>query len=378
MSLVAAIWQSPAHHLKAEAPDHPMLYFSPAVLQATYARFARGFPGLVTYAVKANDGRIVLENLAAAGMRAFDVASPAEMRKVRAVRPDAVLHYNNPVRSHDEIAAGVAMGVASWSVDSGSELAKLADQVAPGAEISVRFKLPVKGAAYDFGAKFGAEQGRAAALLAEAARLGYAPALTFHPGTQCADPAAWAAYIAGAAAIARAAGVRIGRLNVGGGFASHRYGAAPDLDAILGGIEAAVAKAFGAERPALVCEPGRAMVAEAVTLGARIKALRDCGAVFLNDGIYGAFAEAPTMGNVDRIAVVGPGGQLREGPPEPRTVFGPTCDSLDRLPGEVPLPGDAEEGDWILFRGMGAYSTATVTRFNGYGEIGVTTVHDPL
>lgn len=378
MSLVTAIWESPAHHLRAEAPDHPMLYFSPAVLQATYRRFARGFPGLVTYAVKANDGRIVLENLAAAGMRAFDVASPAEMRKVRAVLPGAVLHYNNPVRSRDEIAAGVALGVASWSVDSGSELAKLAEQVPPGAEVSVRFKLPVKGAAYDFGSKFGAEPARAAGLLAEAARLGFAPALTFHPGTQCADPAAWAAYIREAAAIAEAAGVRTRRLNVGGGFASHRCGTAPDLEAIFEGIEAAVEEAFGHDAPALVCEPGRAMVAEAVTLGVRIKAMRDCGAVFLNDGIYGAFAESPLMGNVDRISVIGSTGASRRGAPVPRTVFGPTCDSLDRLPGDVALPSDSEEGDWILFRGMGAYSTATVTRFNGYGEIGVTTVHDPL
>ena len=377
MSLAAAIWESPAHHLKTEAPDHPMLYFSPAVLQATYRRFAAGFPGLVTYAVKANDGRIVLENLAAAGMTAFDVASPAEMRKVRAVLPTAVLHYNNPVRSRDEIAAGVAMGVVSWSVDSGSELAKLAAQGPAGAEVSVRFKLPVTGAAYDFGSKFGAEPARAAVLLAEVARLGYAPALTFHPGPQCADPAAWLAYVREAAAIARAAGVRIGRLNVGGGFASHRAGSAPDLGAIFAGIETAAEDAFGEACPTLVCEPGRAMVAEAVTVAARIKALRDCGAVFLNDGIYGAFAESPLMGNVERVTVVGPDGRARVGVPRPRSVFGPTCDSLDQLPGEIGLPLDAEEGDWVLFRGMGAYSTATVTRFNGYGEIGVTTVHDP-
>jgi ornithine decarboxylase len=56
-----------------------------------------------------------------------------------------------------------------------------------------------------------------------------------------------------------------------------------------------------------------------------------------------------------------------------RVVFGPTCDSLDRLPGLVPLAGDLEEGDWLVWHGLGAYSTATVTRFNGYGEIEVVT-----
>ena len=49
----------------------------------------------------------VIENLVAAGMSAFEVASPDEMRAVRALCPDAVLHYNNPVRSVAEIAEAV-------------------------------------------------------------------------------------------------------------------------------------------------------------------------------------------------------------------------------------------------------------------------------
>jgi ornithine decarboxylase len=126
MSRHPAIWPSPAEALRAETPDHPVLFFSPSVLQATYRLFRDGFPGLVTFAVKANDARMVLENLVAAGMTAFDVASPVEMRKVRAVLPGAVLHYNNPVRSQAEIAEAVALGVASYSVDCESELAKLA------------------------------------------------------------------------------------------------------------------------------------------------------------------------------------------------------------------------------------------------------------
>ncbi len=379
MSRIDTIWMNPRQHLAVEAPDQPILYFAPSVLQATYRRFAAAFPGVVTFAVKANDTRVVIENLAAAGMRAFDVASPHEMRLVRSVLPDAVLHYHNPVRSRDEIATGVAFGVTSWSVDSFSELEKLAGVVPAGAEIAVRFKLPVVGAAYDFGAKFGAGPDKAAELLGRAADLGFTPSLTFHPGTQCVDPAAWEVYIREAAHIAATAGVRLARLNVGGGFAAHRLGEeAPDLEGTIRRIADAVADAFGPEMPALVCEPGRAMVAEAMTLATRIKAIREDGTVFLNDGIYGALAEALVLGNSDRIVTVGPEGQVRTGAPEPRTVFGPTCDSLDRLPGALPLPADAAEGDWVLFQGMGAYSTATVTRFNGYGDIGITTVHNTL
>jgi ornithine decarboxylase len=55
-------------------------------------------------------------------------------------------------------------------------------------------------------------------------------------------------------------------------------------------------------------------------------------------------------------------------------IFGPTCDSIDRLPGEIDLPGDLEEGDYLVISGMGAYSTATNTHFNGFGALTVATV----
>ena len=375
MRLVPALWTSPKAHLLSARPDDAVLFFSPDALQATVRRFQAGFPGLVTYAVKANDAVEVLENLVAAGLTAFDVASPAEMRAVRAVSPSVAMHYNNPVRSGPEIREAMALGVASYSIDGRREFEKLlAAGLTEGTEISVRLHLGVDGAAYDFGAKFGATAEECVDLLRCVKAAGMVPAMTFHPGTQCADPGAWKAYIDVCAEVARQADVRLERLNVGGGFAAHRNGEAPDLDAIFRGIERAVSVAFGADQPELVCEPGRAMVAEAFTVAARVKTIRDDGSVFLNDGIYGSFAEAPILGNVDRIQVVGGNGEARRASSTPRVVFGPTCDSLDRLPGEVMLPADLDEGDWVLFHGMGAYSRATVTRFNGYGCENIVTV----
>lgn len=359
-------WADPASHIVRHRPDTALFYFAPAVLQATARRFRAGFPGLVTYAVKANAGQEVLANLAAAGIATFDVASPDEMRAVRGVCADAVLHYNNPVRSPDEVAVAREMGVASCSVDDRRELEKLAP-LPRDAEVAVRLALPVSGAAYDFGAKFGAPPVAATALLREVAGMGFRPALTFHPGTQCADPAAWGTYIAAAARVAQEAGVRIGRLNVGGGFASHRDGAAPDLEAIFAHIADVARREFGPDAPELLCEPGRAMAAEAFTLATRVKALRAGGAVLLNDGVYGGLFEARDIGAARRIGAIAPDGTPRTGAPVARTVFGPTCDSLDRLPDTVPLPADLAEGDYLLFAGMGAYSLSLATRFNGYG-----------
>ncbi|AHM04146.1 Ornithine decarboxylase / Arginine decarboxylase [Roseibacterium elongatum DSM 19469] len=375
MTVTRPFHMTPKAYLVAERPDDPVLFLSPEILAATARQFIDGFPGLVTYAVKANAAGPVIENLARAGLTAFDVASPAEIALVRSIAPEAALHYNNPVRSRAEIDAAIGMGVTSYSVDDAGEFAKLVEEgVAPGAEMTVRFKLPVAGAAYDFGEKFGATPEAAADLLRAVAKAGYRPSLTFHPGTQCTDPAAWVAYIDASAGIARAAGVTLDRLNVGGGFPSRRMQAdTPPLEAIFRAIDGAVARAFGTSRPALICEPGRAMVAEAVSLALRVKALRP-GMVYLNDGIYGALAEQPVMGMTDRLGVVAPDGRPRSGAPVPRLIWGPTCDSLDRMPGAVPLPEDMAEGDYVLIHGMGAYSTATVTRFNGYGAMRLATV----
>ncbi|WP_417273366.1 type III PLP-dependent enzyme [Celeribacter halophilus] len=380
MGLSKTIWATPSDYLRTHAPEHPVLFFSPSTLQSTARRFIKGFPGLVTYAVKSNPDEGVLANLVAAGVKGFDVASPVEMDTIARIAPGAAMHYNNPVRSRIEILHAVKTGVKSYSVDSHSELVKLGELVpADGVEISVRFKLPVEGAAYNFGAKFGATEELAAELLTLAAQLGFTPSLTFHPGTQCTDPHAWDKYIRAAAGIARKADVKIARLNVGGGFPSHRLNEEmPQLETTFDLIGRVAWEAFGDDMPALVCEPGRGLVAESYSLVTRVKAIRDDAHVFLNDGIYGGLSELHLVGVIDRIAVFGPEGTKREGPTVLRTVFGPTCDSVDKLPSDLAFPETMEEEDHVIFYGLGAYSLATATQFNGFGQITVETVHRHL
>jgi ornithine decarboxylase len=376
MGLSKTIWTNPTEYLRNQQPENPVLFFAPQAVQAVARKFLQGFPGLVTYAVKSNPSEEVVENLIAAGIKGFDCASPFEIDLIRRLAPDAAIHYHNPVRSRAEIAYAVKREVKSWSVDSHSELAKLIEMVpVEGCEISVRFKLPVAGAAYNFGAKFGATAEDAVDLLRVVAAAGYIPSITFHPGTQCTDPAAWASYIREAAVIAREAGVKIARLNVGGGFPNHRaHGVVPQLDETFATIDAVATEAFGDERPALVCEPGRAMCGDAFTLASRVKAVRDDAHVFLNDGLYGSLFELGQIGIIDRIEVISAEGVKREGDTLPRICFGPTCDSVDRLPGDVPFPSDIAEGDYVVWHGMGAYSTVTNSRFNGFGDLGLVTV----
>ncbi len=359
---------TPISYLKSAQPDAPVLFNAPAILHATAQRFLAGFPGLVTFAVKANPDETVITNLLAAGIKAFDVASPFEIALMRRLGGNVALHYHNPVKSKSEIAFAHKNGVKSYSLDSHSELKRIAAIVpAKGTELSARFKLNIKGGHYDFGSKFGLVENEAATLLKAVADAGFTPSLTFHPGTQCVDPAAYTKYIHAAARIAKAAGVEIHRLNVGGGFPSRRGESVPELEVFFDAIDAAMS-AFPT-RPALVCEPGRGMIGPAFALAVGVKAIRDNGDIFLNDGIYGGLTEFPYLTVNTDFTVHASDGTQRLGQTKPARVFGPTCDSADVVPAPMNLPTDLEEGDFILFHGMGAYVLGLNTAFNGYGTI---------
>ncbi|NQW13980.1 MAG: type III PLP-dependent enzyme [Rhodobacter sp.] len=370
MSYTETEWKNPIHYLTTRKPEEPVHFFCPEALQAQAKRFLDGFPGLVTYAVKSNPSEQVLTNLVAAGVTGFDVASPAEIRTMRRLAPNAALHYNNPVRTRSELRVAVENGVCSYSVDRMSELEKLAEVVpTKGIEVAVRFKLPVSGAYYDFGAKFGAHPNDAVKLLQKVVELGYIPSLNFHPGTQCEEPAAYRIYIMEASEIARKAEINVKRLNVGGGFPSMRHDDIEDLEYFFRTIKRANRDAFGDNQPDLICEPGRGMVGDSFALAAQVKGLRDDGAVYLNDGIYGGLSEFKMVNAVERFVVLSPEGVIRTEETESRVVFGPTCDSSDSLMNKLDLPADIADEDYILFQSMGAYVIGVTTDFNGFGQL---------
>ena len=56
----------------------------------------------------------------------------------------------------------------------------------------------------------------------------------------------------------------------------------------------------------------------------------------------------------------------RSGPDIPWTVGGPTCDSVDIVMRDEPLPSDLQEGDFVYIKNAGAYTTAYASQFNGF------------
>jgi ornithine decarboxylase len=58
-------------------------------------------------------------------------------------------------------------------------------------------------------------------------------------------------------------------------------------------------------------------------------------------------------------------------------LFGPTCDSADRMQGPFLLPEDIDEGDWIELGQLGAYGACLRTGFNGFDTVLTAEVADP-
>jgi len=170
------------------------------------------------------------------------------------------------------------------------------------------------------------------------------------------------------------AGVPLACLDVGGGFPAPYEGVTPpDLDAYMAALRDGLARLELAAETELLCEPGRALVAAGMALVVQVL-LRKGDSLYLNDGIYGSLI-GTALGIRFATRVIRPN---RAVAPETHdfTLYGPTCDGLDVLSYNLALPADTQSGDWIVFDGIGAYSAALRTDFNGFRPEAIVTLDD--
>jgi ornithine decarboxylase len=123
-----------------------------------------------------------------------------------------------------------------------------------------------------------------------------------------------------------------------------------------------------------MCEPGRALVAEAESLIVRVDARRG-NELFINDGSYGTLFDAAHLGFDFPVRLVGQPADTSE-PLVEFSFWGPTCDTIDFMKGPFRLPGAVKEGDYIEVGNTGAYGRALASRFNGYGAFEETILED--
>jgi ornithine decarboxylase len=365
--------RSVAGIVAALRPEAPLHCLRPATIAAAGATFLGAFPGTVMYAVKCNPDPTVLRALWKGGIRHFDCASAGEVRLVRSMFPTAEIHFMHPVKARGAIReAYLDHGVRDFVLDSAEELAKILEETGgEGLNLIIRLGLPKGSAVYDLSGKFGAEPAEAVALLRAARPHAGKLGVSFHVGSQCLDPAAYARAIALAASVIHDAGVKVEVLDVGGGFpVAYPDVVPPPLSAFTGAIGEAFAQA-GLPGVELWAEPGRALVAGGASIVVQVQARRD-GMLFINDGVYGALSDAGAPGFRFPAKLM----RASEAALVPFSFFGPTCDTADRMEGPFLLPGDAREGDWIEIGQLGAYGACLRTAFNGFDRAGMVEVAD--
>ncbi len=372
-------YHSPLDLVRERPPERPVALVRPDAVRAAAHWFRHNFKGEALYALKANPSPWVIRTLAECGVAGFDVASLAEIELAREHAPGTRLAFMHPVKSRRAIAAAYFdHGVRVFALDSHEELDKILDATGRAGDLSLMVRLAVQapGAAYSLSGKFGVEAEAAPALLLAARRatddlMGVA----FHVGSQCMRPSAYQAAMAQTSRALVRAGVFADVVDVGGGFPSVYPGMVPpDLSEYVAAIDRGFAEMMVHETTELWCEPGRAVVAESSSLLTRVE-LRKGDALYLNDGAYGSLFDAAHAKWPFPVKLARPEGESAA-PLRPFQLYGPTCDSLDQMPGPFWLPDDVREGDHVEIGMLGAYGVAMATRFNGFGELETVEVKD--
>lgn len=373
-------------------PTLPVYALFPNAFHDVVKAFRDGFPGETMYAVKANHARPVLDRVYGAGIRHFDVASLAEVELLRENYPDAKLSFMAPVRIRG--SAGEAYrkhGVRDFALDSDEELATVLSETgadkdksaAAGLTLFVRLYVPADGALIELSSKFGIGISAAVALLKKIVAAGAKPALTFHVGSQCLYPRSYETALARCGEVLRNTNVKLAALDVGGGFPGYYLNVTvPPLEEYFDAVRRGLAKLALPKDCAVYCEPGRALVADGLSVITQVSHRRD-HTIYINDGIYGSLNEYALKNWPVRfplkVYAEGPSGRIVEktGRIAPYKAFGPTCDTLDVLHYLIDLPDTIAAGDWIEFQKLGAYSCALRTAFNGFYPDTFVEIADP-
>ena len=342
----------------------PFLIVDTAIVRGKAQRFRAAMPRVRPhYAVKANPDRRVLKALIQEGC-GFEIASTTELDLLLSLGvPAAEIFFSNPVKSRDAIAYAAAKGVEWYVVDSLDEVRKVF-QVKPDAKQYLRIGAPNIGSDWPLSGKFGAGAADAREMVAQAARLGVDLAgVTFHVGSQCRNPENWRVGIEKARALfdlMAKAGLKPRLLNIGGGYPVRHVKPIPSIE-VIGEVVNEALKAFP-EQVQVIAEPGRYLVSDAGYFVCRVLGTATRGGkrwMHWDAGLFGGVIES-SEGLKYKIRTD------RSGPDVAWTVGGPTCDSVDIVMKDEPLPSDLQEGDFIYIRNAGAYTTAYASQFNGF------------
>lgn len=342
------------------------------------------------YAVKCNPDPQLLRLLACLG-NGFDCASKGEIEQVlkMGVSPERII-YAQPCKTNSYVRYVANQGVRKMTFDNADELRKIA-KLYPEAELFLRIHTDDSSSLCRLSLKFGASMDMTEGLLQTARELGLkVVGVSFHVGSGASDPQAFLKAVQDAHTVFQqgiAYGFDMKTLDVGGGFCSDET-----FEAMAGVLRAALDEYFPAHSGInLIAEPGRFYASTAFTLACNIIARRtvenqadeasdrddNSYMVYVNDGVYGNFSSIMFDHQHPIAHILHAGGQnyyntktakpITDGGVE-YSIWGPTCDGIDRISESIRFDKTLDVGDWLYFEDMGAYTKCSATRFNGFSD----------
>ena len=351
-------------------PDKPVYCIRKKSILSASKFFQKNFPGKILYAVKTNPHPEVIKTLLKSGINQFDVASVEEIKAVRKFDQVSKCSFMHTIKSREDISeAYFKYGVKTFALDTKDELIKIIESTsnAKDLELFVRVAVSNEHAEIDLSKKFGAINSEAAGLLRLVKQHSKKIGLSFHVGSQCMHPISYSKGISEIANIIKKTKIVPDYLNIGGGFPTiYPDLIPPSLESYFDEIKKGLENLKNENLPEIICEPGRALVAESGSTIVRVN-LRKKQKLYINDGTYGTLFDAGTPN------IVFPSKMIKDNSnkiiSKKLTAFdfyGPTCDSMDYMKGPFLLPNNIKENDYIELGQLGSYGLTFRTQFNGF------------
>ena len=351
-------------------PEKPVYCLRKKSILSASKFFQNNFPGKILYAVKTNPHSEVIKTLIKSGIDQFDVASIEEIKSVKKFSLSAKCSFMHTVKSRESITeAYFKYGVKTFALDTKDELIKIIESTgnAKDLELFVRVSVSNEHAEIDLSKKFGALNSEATGLLRLVKQHSNKIGLSFHVGSQCMHPISYTKGINEIGNIIKKTKIIPDYINVGGGFPTIYPDLIPQsLNNYINEIKKGLKNLKIKKLPEIICEPGRALVAESGSTIVRIN-LKKKQKLYINDGTYGTLFDAGTPN------IVFPSKMIKDNSnkiiSKKLTAFdfyGPTCDSMDYMKGPFLLPNNIKENDYIELGQLGAYGLTFRTQFNGF------------
>lgn len=362
------------------------------------------------YAIKCNPDEIIIKLMSSMGL-GFDCASKNEIAKVigEDVPPEKII-FANPCKMIEQIKFARANDVDLMTFDSSHELYKI-KLYHPSADLVIRIQTDDSKSRCKFNCKFGVRLDEVNDLLIQAKFMELKiVGVSFHVGSGCEDENVFKTAINDCRQvydIAKKMDFDIKLIDIGGGFPGDddiQFSKMADV------INDSISENFKDIDVRFIAEPGRYFVTSAYTLVtsvinkkivkkedycrdinvASVKSkldtcdeTKDIVSVFsdvksekkihddskhiiyyLSDGVYGSFNN--TIFDHAKVKLF-PFNERNEKTYD-CTIYGPTCDSFDKIGNVFRLP-DLSIGEALYSENMGAYTiSATAFKFNGFEQ----------